>query len=216
MTASTLTMSPRRPPRSQRGEPPWEIACLFPNQGDWTDAEYLALQAKTSLMVELSDGYIQVLPLPSPYHQRVVKFLFRLLETFVLGLGSGEVLFAPLPIRLRPGKFRDPDIVYLAPGRILDPHRQPLGADLAIEVVSDDEEDRQRDLEIKRAEYAQAGIAEYWIVDPLEHRILVLTLDGSSYRVVGEHGRGAAAASVLLPGFRVAVDAVFAAGEKAG
>ena len=150
MTASTLTMSPRRPPRSQRGDPPWEIACLFPNQGEWTDAEYLALQAKTSLMVELSDGYIEVLPMPSPHHQRVVKFLFRLLETFVLGLGSGEVLFAPLPIRLRPGKFRDPDIVYLA------------------------------------------------------------------YRVAGEHGRGAAAASVLLPGFRVDVDAVFAAGEKAG
>jgi Uma2 family endonuclease len=216
MTAATLTTTSRRPPRSQRGEPPWEIAFLFPNQGDWTDAEYLALQAKTSLMVELSDGYIEVLPMPNPFHQRIVKFLFRLLETFVLSLGSGEVLFAPLPVRLRPGKFRDPDIVYLAPGRILDPHRQPHGADLVIEVVSDEDEDRQRDLETKRLEYAQASIAEYWIVDPREHEILVLVLDGSTYRLAGKYGRGTTVASVLLPGFRADVDAVFAAGEKAG
>jgi Uma2 family endonuclease len=209
-------MTSRRPPRSQRGEPPWEIAFLFPSQGDWSDAEYLALQNKTNRMVELSDGYVEVLPMPNPFHQRVVKFLFRLLETFVLSLGSGEVLFAPLPLRLRPGKFRDPDIVYLTPGRILDPHRQPHGADLVVEVVSDDEEDRQRDLETKRLEYAQAGIAEYWIVDPLEHKILVLALEGSIYRVAGEYGRGAAATSVLLPGFQVTVDAVFAAGEAAG
>jgi len=216
MTAATLTTTSRRPPRSQRGEPSWEIAFLFPSQGDWTDAEYLALQAKTSLMVELSDGYIEVLPMPNPFHQRIVKFLFRLLETFVLSLGSGEVLFAPLPVRLRPGKFRDPDIVYLAPGRILDPHRQPHGADLVIEVVSDEEEDRQRDLETKRLEYAQASIAEYWIVDPREHESLVLVLDGSTYRLAGKYGRGTTATSVLLPGFRADVDAVFAAGEKAG
>ena len=82
--------------------------------------------------------------------------------------------------------------------------------------MSDDEEDRQRDLEVKRLEYAQAGIAEYWIVDPLEHKILVLTLDGSTYRVAGEFGPGATATSVLLPGFNVSVDAVFAAGERKG
>jgi Uma2 family endonuclease len=201
-------------PRSRAGEPSWEIAVLFPTQGQWTEAEYLALQKKSNLLVELSDGYIEVLPVPSPFHQRVVKLLFRLLEDLVLGLGSGEVFFAPLPIRLKPGKFRDPDIVYLQPGRITDPHHQPHGADLAIEVVSDDPEDRQRDLETKRQEYADAGITEYWIVDPQEHKILVLTLDGATYRVHGEFGPGTAATSLLLPGFSVSVDAVFAAGER--
>lgn len=39
------------------------------------------------------------------------------------------------------------------------------GADLAVEVVSED--DPGRDLITKRLEYAQAGIPEYWIVDPL-------------------------------------------------
>ena len=196
------------PVTSAPGEPSWPVALLFPLQGQWTEAEYLALQRRTNRPVELSDGDIEVLPMPTPFHQRIVRFLFGLLERCVAGLGSGEVFFAPLPIRLWPGKFRDPDIVYLRPGRISDPRHQPQGADLVMEVVSEDDEDRQRDLETKRQEYARAGVAEYWIIDPKEQKILVLTLDGPAYRLHGEFGRGATASSVLLPAFTVAVDAV--------
>lgn len=206
-TDSLSTMVPHPPP-SAPGEPSWPVALLFPLQGQWTEAEYLALQNRTNWPVELSDGYIEVLPMPNPFHQRIVRFLFRLLESCVAGLGAGEVFFAPLPIRLWPGKFRDPDIVYLRPGRISDPHHQPQGADLVMEVVSEDDEVRQRDLETKRQEYARAGVAEYWIVDPKEQKILVLTLDGAAYRLHGDFGRGAVASSVLLPDFTAAVDAV--------
>lgn len=205
MHATTLA----HPPPSRQGDPSWPVALLFPLQGQWTEGDYLALQKRTNRVVELSDGCIEVLPVPSPFYQRIVRFLFRLLESCVAALGSGEVFFAPLPIRLWPGKFRDSDVVYLRPGRIADPHRQPQGADLVLEVVSEDEEDRQRDLETKRQEYAQAGIAEYWIVDPRQERILVLTLEGAAYRVYGDFARGTTASSVLLPSFSVAVDAVF-------
>ena len=201
------------PPASAPGEPSWPVALLFPLQGQWTEADYLSLQKRTNWPVELSDGSIEVLPMPSPFQQRIVRFLFRLLESCVAALGQGEVFFAPLPIRLWPGKFRDPDVVYLPPGRISDPHHQPQGADLVIEVVSDDEEDRQRDLETKRQEYARAGVAEYWIIDPREQKILVLSLDGSAYRLHGEFGRGTVASSVLLPDFTVAVDALWKAAE---
>jgi Uma2 family endonuclease len=201
------------PPASAPGEPSWPVALLFPLQGQWTEADYLALQRRTNRPVELSDGYIEVLPIPTPFHQRIVRFLFRLLESCVAALGQGEVFFAPLPIRLWPGKFRDPDVVYLRPGRIPDPRHQPQGADLVMEVVSEDEEDRQRDLETKRQEYAQAGVAEYWIIDPREEKILVWSLDGLAYRLHGEFGRGAVASSVLLPGLTAAVNDVFDAGH---
>ncbi|MCY2991006.1 MAG: Uma2 family endonuclease [Planctomycetota bacterium] len=212
MKTATLPTTVSRPPPAGLGEPSWGIALLFPSQGQWSEAEYLALQKRTNQLVELSDGTIEVLSMPSPFHQRIVRFLFRLLETCVIASGSGEVFFAPLPIRLWPGKFRDPDIAYLKPGRIADPHHQPRGADLVVEVVSEDDEDRQRDLETKRREYAQAGVAEYWIVDPLEHQIIVLALDDATYRVHGEFGRGTTATSAILPGFTASVDAVFAAG----
>ena len=198
---------------SRPGDPPWEIAFLFPPQGQWTEADYLTLQEKTTRLIELSDGSVEVLPMPTPFHQRIVRFLFRMLEAFVIAQGAGEVFFAPLPIRLWPGNFRDPDLVFFRPGRLTDPHRQPQGADLAMEVVSPEEEDRQRDLTIKREEYARAGILEYWIVDPQERRISVLSLDGQAYRVHGEFGPGTTASSLLLSAFAVSVDAVFAAGE---
>jgi Uma2 family endonuclease len=82
-----------------------------------------------------------------------------------------------------------------------------------MEVVSEGEENRKRDLETKREEYARAGIAEYWIVDPEVQRVTVLALDGTSYRVHGVFDRGATATSVLLPGFAAPVEAILATGE---
>ena len=82
-----------------------------------------------------------------------------------------------------------------------------------MEVVSGGSDDRRRDFITKREEYARAGIAEYWIVDPEKQQITVLVLDGQVYREHGVFGSGSQASSVLLPGFAVDVVAVFATGE---
>jgi Uma2 family endonuclease len=94
------------------------------------------------------------------------------------------LLVAPLRLRLWSEKIREPDLIFLADAA--DPRRQNAywtGADLVIEVVSPD--DPQRDLVTKRSEYAQAGIPEYWIVDPQAETITVLRLEAASYV---EHG----------------------------
>ena len=85
--------------------------------------------------------------------------------------------------------------------------------DGAVEVLSEGKEHGQRDLEVKRGEYAEAGIQEYWIVDPETERILVLALDSSAYHEHGAFGPGQAASSVLLEGFSVDVRAVLQAGD---
>jgi Uma2 family endonuclease len=188
------------------------VAYLFPAQGDWTEADYLCLD--TNRLIELSEGCLEVHPMPTIFHQLIVGQLYDLLKAFVATHVPGMVLLAPLPVRLGSGKYREPAIVYLRPERVRDLHGQPEGADLAVEVVSEGAENRKRDLEIKRREYAAASIPEYWIVDPQERRITVLVLDGQAYRVHGEFGPGTQATSVLLPGFVVAVDAVFAAAPR--
>lgn len=208
MTRMLETAELRKP---KRGEPAWDIAHLFPTQGEWTEEEYL--QIKTEWLIELSEGCLEVLPMPSVFHQFIAKYLFQLLDAFVTAHAAGAVLFAPLPVRLWAGKFREPDVLYLRPERIVDLHRHAYGADLVMEIVSPGDENRERDLEIKRREYAQARIAEYWIVDPEQHRITVLTLDGETYREHGVFGAGTQATSVLLPGFAVSVDAVFQVGN---
>jgi Uma2 family endonuclease len=192
-------------------EPAWQIATLFPVQGQWTEDEYLALD--TNHLIELSNGCLEVLPAPTIFHQLIVQYLFELLKAFVTRNASGHVLFAPLPVRLWPGKLREPDVLYLRPERARDRHRPPESADLVMEVVSGSADDRKRDLETKRAEYAKAQIAEYWIVDPQEKRITVLSLEGAVYRLHGEFREGEKATSAYFPEFSVDVRAVFAAGE---
>ncbi|MFP4435992.1 MAG: Uma2 family endonuclease [Chloroflexaceae bacterium] len=88
-------------------------------------------------------------------------------------------------------------------------HRYWPGADLVVEIVSPD--NPERDTRVKRADYAEAGIPEYWIVNSEAAAITVLTPADNSYREHGLFRRGETATSLLLPGFAVAVDAVLAA-----
>jgi Uma2 family endonuclease len=186
------------------GEPAWEIAQLFPMQGDWSEEEYLALNGNH--LVELSQGFLEVLPLPTTSHQLLVAYLYRLLLAIASSRNLGTVLFAPLRVRLWRGKIREPDVVFMLrehASRIMD--RYWDRADLVMEVLSKDDEDRRRDLIKKRGEYARAGIPEYWMVDPQEERITVLRLASKRYVVHGEFTKGTVATSHLLPGFAVDV-----------
>ena len=145
--------------------------------------------------------------MPTDEHQRIVLFLYRALYAFVAARGLGIVLVAPLRLRLRTGRYREPDLLLLLSAN--DPRRRNrywTGADLVVEVVSPD--DPQRDLVRKRREYARAGIPEYWIVNPASEQILVLRLGGATYVEHGVFRRDMQATSALLDGFAVPVAAV--------
>jgi Uma2 family endonuclease len=190
---------------SLHGQPTWEIAQLFPTQGEWTEADYFGLN--TNRLVELSDGNLEFLPMPTLAHQMVVALLYRLLFAFVeKNDPSGIVSFAPTWVRLWPGKIREPDLIYLRSDHRSRMHRHVDGADFVAEVVSSNNSRHDRDT--KRIEYAQAGIPEYWLIDPLERQIIVYVLDGKDYRQAGIHLAGTTAMSVSLSGWAVAVDDV--------
>ena len=186
-------------------EPTWDVAQLFPPQGDWSEAEYLALD--TNHLVEFSQGYVEFLPMPTLSHQLIVLFLYKALDSFVSVARLGSVLVAAYKVKLWEGKYREPDVIFVKGEHLPRMGEQfSLGADLVIEVVSD--LGRPRDLEVKRQEYAQAAIPEYWIVDPQLEQITVLALEGSSYVVHGEFPKGTKASSKLLEGFNVDVTEV--------
>jgi len=118
------------------------------------------------------------------------------------------VRFAPLRLRIRPGKFREPDLLLLLSAA--DPRRQNrfwTGADFALEIVSPD--NPERDLVQKRADYAEARVQEYWIVNPQTETISVLRLANGAYAEAGHFQRGDSAASALVAGLAIAVAAVF-------
>ena len=183
------------------------ILDLVPDQGHWSDGDYLWLTETTSRLVELTDGTIEVLPMPTHLHQSIVRFMFLALYGFIAPLG-GDALFSPLRVRIRPGKFREPDVLAMLNAK--DPrcrNRFWAGADLAVEVVSEDKP--ERDLVDKRHDYAEGKIPEYWTANPQNQTITVLRLDNGVYVEHGVFTRGQRATSVLLPGFGVNVDEVF-------
>jgi Uma2 family endonuclease len=199
-----MSQAPTKARRAAEPEPAWKVAYLFPPQGEWTEEDYLALN--TNHLVELSEGFLEVLEMPTTIHQMLVFYLAGLLSVFVSPRGLGTVLLAPLRIRLWPHKFREPDVVFMHKDhsdRVGDKFWQ--GADLIMEVVSDGPEDRKRDLETKPLEYARAGIPEYWIVDPQNETITVLQLADSQYVEHGKFAKGTQATSALLEGFSVDV-----------
>lgn len=180
---------------------------ILPPQGAWSDDEYLVLTDHRNRLVEFTDGVVEVLPMPTDKHQSILGFLYLAFLSAV-GSSSGKVHFAPLRLRIRPGKYREPDLLLLLSAA--DSRRQNrfwLGADLALEVVGEDKP--VRDLVDKRGDYAEGGVPEYWIVNPQAETITVLRLRGDAYEEAGVYRRGDAAASVLLADFSVDVAAVF-------
>lgn len=164
------------------GASPTEVNELLlqaaPAQGQWTEQDYLWLTDHTSRLVELTDGYLEVLPLPTEQHQLVLLAVYRLLLTCLPG---AHILIAPFRLQVRPDKFREPDLLLLLDPQ--DPRRNNrfwTGADLVMEVLSPDRP--ERDLIEKRQDYGEAGVQEYWILDPATATLRGLTLTGTTYQ----------------------------------
>jgi Uma2 family endonuclease len=147
--------------------------------------------------------------MPKFSHQRTSAFLFKALDAFVSATGLGVVIFMGLPVRLWPGRQVEPDVLFM-----FQEHAERMGescwdgADLVMEILSPS--NRSHDLVTKRADYARGGIPEYWIIDPKDETITVLTLAGDAYATHGTFRAGERATSVLLPGFAVDVTAALA------
>jgi len=195
---------PLRP--SRRGEPSWELLDILPLQGDWTVKQYKKL-VDQNRMVEYTDGRIEVLPMPTLLHQLIAVWFCQLLNDMRHGTTSaGRAVVAPFILKLRVKKYRLPDVAFMKrenADRIRDD--QWLYADLLMEVVS--KGGRKRDYEAKRLAYAEAGIPEYWIVDPIARQVTVLVLDvgATTYRQAGVYKDGDHALSPTVTGLKVDV-----------
>ena len=203
-----MSTTPHLPSRD--GEPTWEVAYLLPTQGQWTEEDFF--QFHTNRMVELADGHLELLPMPTWLHQLIVELLFDRFRDHVRqqNLG-GKVLMAPLPAKLFPGTVREPDLLYVCAGNLPANVRDyPQKIDLAIEIASEGAEAHKRDYVDKLADYAKAGVAEYWIVDPEQTLVTIFVLDGTTYRVAQECHPGDQACSLLLDGLTISVNDIWA------
>ena len=153
--------------------------------GPYRDSDYQALPEEPRC--ELIYGELIVAPAPSLWHQLVVQRLVRLLEDHAQSHGGLAVL-APVDVRLFDHSVVQPDVVYLSRERLAIARRRFEGApDLAVEVVSPGSARRDRVWKLKL--YAEAGVREYWIVDPEAKAIEFLVLREGRFEVRLPEGR---------------------------
>jgi len=141
----------------------------------------------------------------SPSHQGIVEFLSTLLVLFNEMRARGRVFFAPLQMKLQI-TGREPDVPFLAKehlDRIRKSHIEGP-ADIAVEVISPDS--RGRDRGDKYVEYEQAGVREYWLIDPIRKKAEFYLLGADGTYELAEIGMDGIFRSTVLEGFWLKVD----------
>jgi Uma2 family endonuclease len=118
---------------------------------------------------ELIYGRFCLSPSPSVLHQLTVGLLYEILTPMARS-ARGLAFMAPTDAELAIHSVVQPDLFYVSSARRRIIRKRVAGApDLVVEVVSPGTADRDRNE--KPQLYLDAGVREYWIVDPLERRI---------------------------------------------
>lgn len=150
---------------------------------------------------ELLDGELVFMPSPKEIHQRILVRLGALLYTFVTENFLGSVYVAPFDVVLSDTNTLQPDILFISNERshIITEANVQGGPDLAIEIISPS--DPNRDRVHKREIYERHGVAEYWLVDPDDRNVTVLTLRDGAYLTAGIYRESGTLTSPTLPSF---------------
>ena len=178
-------------------------------QARYTYADYCRLP-DDGLQYEVIDGVLYMAPSPHPRHQWTLSNLNDQLKGAVMAMGLGRVYFAPLDVIFPDGDVSQPDLIFVSRDRLhIITNRGVEGPpELVVEVLSPST--RRRDLVLKRRRYANFGVSEYWLADPVNRIIRVLELRGGEYVERGVYGVGDEIVTPLIPGLRISVAQVFA------
>lgn len=180
-----------------------------------TAAEFDAIQDyDENYRYELIHGVLVVSPIPLPAESAPNDLLGHWLRSYKETHPNGSCLDDTLPqqyVRTSSGRRIADRVLWIGLGRIPNRRRDP--PTIAAEFVSGSRRDRQRDYVDKRAEYIEAGIAEYWIIDRFERTLTVIrnTPDGLREEVVSE---AAVYRPPLLPGFELPLAQLLAAADR--
>lgn len=149
----------------------------FPRQGTYTLSDYLALPE--DLRVELIDGTFYTMLAPSIPHQLISYELTHFFSDFIDENG-GPCLAVSSPVDVQLDQddktIVEPDVCVVCDQDKVTFARIYGAPDLVVEVLS--KSTRQKDLTLKVWKYFNAGVREYWIVDPDHRQVMVYVFAG--------------------------------------
>ena len=184
----------------------------WPRAGHWTYIEYVRF---TEVMgnrfrYEIIEGHLQMMAAPTPQHQEIVANINEYLRRFVKQHKLGKVYFSPIDVvldKLQKSTVQ-PDLLFIPINNLAIVERAKIFGvpDLIVEVLSSNRAD---DLETKFKLYAQYGVQEYWIVDPVNETVEVFVLQDELFVIFGRFTHSQIVHSNQLNGIHIPVDEIF-------
>lgn len=152
-------------------------------QGEFTLEDYFAIP--DDQRVELIDGVIYDMASPTTVHQALgdeINVRFR--EHIKKNKGKCFTVTAPLDVQLDcdDKTMVQPDVLIICDRGKFQNGRVFGAPDLAVEVLSPST--RKKDLSIKLDKYRNAGVREYWLVDPSKQRVCVYLLEKDEFPTI--------------------------------
>jgi Uma2 family endonuclease len=180
--------------------------------------EYLDAEVEEGYRYELARGVLEVTNVPNEPHAVIVSNLYDAIALYkqahpgvIHHYGGGSEFHFVVPTMI---SGRNPDVAVALKMTPKDSRgRRP--ASFAAEVVSEGTEARERDYVTKREEYLEYGLSEYWIVDPIERRVMILVRNGDAWAERSVSG-DQSAESAVLPGLVVPLAELWADEEEDG
>lgn len=195
------------------------MSVLANNRRKLTDEDFLALRASGPAH-EILGGDPFLIHAPSKKHLYVQERLAPRLHTFVEANGSGQLLTAPFHVKLTRHDVVQPDLFFISAARtdLLNGETLEGAPDLVIEILSDIESARNKDLLLKHRLYERFGVREYWIVEPPTRSVWVDRLQGGVLRRGPRKSlrTGDTLTTPLLPGLEIPLSEIFPSGRLWG
>ncbi len=131
------------------------------------------------IRVELIDGVFYDMAAPTTAHQYIAGEVFSVIKNFLSGRkGKCMVFVSPIDVQLDldDKTMVQPDVVVVCQRSKLTPARIVGAPDFVVEVLSPST--HEKDIHLKGYKYINAGVREYWMVDPLKKKIIVCIKEG--------------------------------------
>lgn len=158
---------------------------------------------------ELVRGEVHYNPTPTTKHQIILGRLISSIDGFLSKNRMGEILFAPLDVRLSPDTALQPDLVFVAHAHaaIIQEDYIRGTPDLVVEILSPST--TAHDRATKLPLYAEAGVGEMWIIDPQARTVEVLKFKGNKYLVEATLAGSQVLTSTCFPGWELPLPDLF-------
>lgn len=158
---------------------PWE----WPDQGSYTVDDYLELPG--DVRAELINGVFYDMGSPSAAHQIIsAELTYALMDYVKKKNGKCQVFTAPFDVQLDcdDKTMVQPDVLVICKRSGYTKERGIGAPDLCIEILSPTT--RKKDMNLKNQKYTDAGVREYWIVDPDERKVLVYDIAAGAFPAI--------------------------------